>query len=242
MKLVYRLILVLLILVLAGALAAILVASPAGVRALQRGVEAAGRAGSATAASDRQAILLLGGRTARVHDAARLHRATGLPILISGKGTGDSGFRAESEKMQDILRKEYQIEPQGIETESRSTQQNAEFSWCLWGRQGVRRVLLVTDLRHMLRARTAFAMAGFDVVPAVAEQQASPPAEPLTLASFKPSEAGFEAAKAPLKELGGAALAVLERVIEGTPACDAVRGAPPQAAGEGSPGLPPPRE
>jgi uncharacterized SAM-binding protein YcdF (DUF218 family) len=200
------------------ALGAALFASPAGARLLLSVVDAAGRAGSHQGLQDRQAILLLGGRTARVHDAARIHKATGLPILISGKGTGDSGFRAESEKMQDILAKEYRIGTRGIETESVNTEENAAFSWCLWGRQGIRRVLLVTDTRHMLRARVAFSLAGFDVIPAPAEQ-AQGPDEPLGPQDFLPSAAGLEAAKVPLKQLGGAAALVAERIRDGGPTC-----------------------
>ncbi|QJW84073.1 YdcF family protein [Ramlibacter terrae] len=181
-------------------------------------VEAGGRLGSHQATGRVQAILVLGGRTARVHDAARLHRATGLPILISGKGTGDSGFRAESQKMQDILRKQYGIEASGIETESVNTQENAAFSWCQWGRQGIRHVLLVTDVRHMLRARTAFSLAGFDVVPAPA-QQALPENAPLTLQDWRPGRAGFKAATPALMEIGGAAALVMARVLDGAPAC-----------------------
>ena len=196
-----------------------LFASPAGARLLLAVVDAAGRAGSHQSLQDRQAILLLGGRTARVHDAARIHKATGLPILITGKGTGDSGFRAESEKMQDILAKDYRIGTRGIETESVNTEENAAFSWCLWGRQGIRRVLLVTDTRHMLRARVAFRLAGFDVIPAPAEQP-QPPDEPLRLMDFLPSAGGLEAAKVPLRQLGGAAALVAERIRDGGPSCD----------------------
>ena len=208
-----------------AALAAVLVTSPAGARLLQAVVDAGGRTGSTQGLQDRQAIVLLGGRTARVHDAARIHQATGLPILITGKGTGDSGFRAESEKMQDILVKEYRIATRGIETESVNTEENAAFSWCLWGRHGIRRVLLVTDVRHMLRAREAFSLVGFDVVPAPA-QEPPRPAKPLGLHGWLPSAAGFEAAKLPLRELGGAAALVAERLRDGRPAC----GQPPDVA------------
>ncbi|MDB5752107.1 MAG: hypothetical protein JWP65_2528 [Ramlibacter sp.] len=221
MKPVYRIALLLLVLTaVAAASTAVLFTSAAGARFLQALVEAGGRAGSARGADQVQAIVLLGGRTARVHDAARIHLATGLPILITGKGTGDSGFRAESEKMQDILRKEYGIDARGLETESVNTEENAAFSWCLWGRRGIRRVLLVTDLRHMLRARAAFSMAGFDITPAPA-QQPSLPSQALGWQAFLPSRDGLEAAKPPLMELGGAAVLVVRRVQHGAPGCAA---------------------
>jgi uncharacterized SAM-binding protein YcdF (DUF218 family) len=207
--------------VVVGALGAVLVTSPAGARLLLALVDAVGRAGSSQQFQDRQAIVLLGGRTARVHDAARLHKASGLPILITGKGTGDSGFRAESEKMQDILAREYRMETRGIETESVNTGENAAFSWCLWGHGGIRRVLLVTDLRHMLRARVAFSLAGFDVTPAPAQETRSPE-KPLGVEDLLPSAAGIEAAMVPLKELGGAAALVIGRLRDGGPDCSPV--------------------
>jgi uncharacterized SAM-binding protein YcdF (DUF218 family) len=200
------------------ALGAALFSSAAGARLLLALVDAAGRVGSHRGLQDRQAIVLLGGRTARVHDAARIHKATGLPILITGKGTGDSGFRAESEKMQDILAREYHMGTGGIETESVNTEENAAFSWCLWGRQGIRRVLLVTDARHMLRARVAFSLVGFDVIPAPAAQPQGPD-KPLGLGDVLPSAAGVEAAKVPLQQLGGAAALVAERIHDGGSTC-----------------------
>ena len=79
-----------------------------------------------------------------MHDAARLLRQTGLPLLITGKGTGDSGYRAESEKMAEILRTQYALQPTWLETESVDTAQNARFSRCVLP-PDIRKVVLVTD-------------------------------------------------------------------------------------------------
>jgi uncharacterized SAM-binding protein YcdF (DUF218 family) len=167
---------VLALIVAAALLAAILLTSRAGAHFLLSSVEWAGGSTPVDQLASAQAIALLGGRTARVHFAARLQRRTGLPLLISGKGTGDAPFAAESEKMAQILRDEYRIAPRWVEKESLDTAGNALFSWCLVGPQGIRRVALVTDPRHMLRARSAFRAVGFEVLPAPTENPDARPA------------------------------------------------------------------
>jgi uncharacterized SAM-binding protein YcdF (DUF218 family) len=156
-----------------------------------------------------QAIAVLGGRTARIAYGAQLHFATGVPLLLVGKGSGDSGFDAESEKMEDILLRRYGIGPRWVETESRDTRENALFAWCLVGPMGVKRIALVTDPHHMPRARRRFAAAGFEVIPAPTPD-GEPPRPPLTLASFVPSRAGIAAARRPLHEWTAMAFSFVE--------------------------------
>jgi uncharacterized SAM-binding protein YcdF (DUF218 family) len=168
------------------------------------------------------AIAVLGGRTARIHQAARLHLATGIPLLLIGKGTGDSGFAAESEKMEDILLRQYGIGPRWVETESIDTHQNALFSWCLVAPMGVRRVALVTDPFHMPRARAEFEAVGFVVVPVPAQDQFVLPWRPRftwSLASFRPSRAGWKAAHRPVLEWGGTVAALVRGLFTPSPAC-----------------------
>lgn len=198
-------------LLLAALLATFLLATPAGARALTVSLAWAGGSTSADRLRDAQAIVLLGGRTARVHFAAQLHRETQLPLLVSGKGTGDHPFAAESEKMAQILRDHYGIAVRWLEKESLDTEQNAAFSWCLAGRQGIRRIVLVTDAHHMLRARAAFHAAGFGPilpVPAPLPPRPAPPApRALTLDDFRPDLQRIQPASArALLEAGGAAL------------------------------------
>jgi uncharacterized SAM-binding protein YcdF (DUF218 family) len=152
------------------------------------------------------AIAVLGGRTARIHYGARLHLATGVPLLLVGKGTGDSGFEAESEKMEDILLRDYGIGPRWVETESLTTRENGLFAACLVGAMGVRRVALVTDPQHMPRARLRFEAAGFTVIPAPTPDW-KPPRPALTWAGLVPSRAGIAAARRPLHEWAAIAMA-----------------------------------
>lgn len=159
-----------------------------------------------------QAIAVLGGRTARVHYAAALHRETGLPLMLTGKGTGDTEFAAESQKMEQILQVRYGLRPEWVETGSFDTLENALYSWCVLAPAGVRKVALITDAVHMPRARALFESAGFEVVPAPAPD-APKWQHVLTLDSFVPSSDGIGAVRAPAKEWAGRLLAPLDVAV-----------------------------
>lgn len=205
------------------ALAGFLVSTTAGAALLMWGLEHQGMTPRPEKLAGRvDAIVVLGGRTARIHDGARLHLSTGIPLLLTGKGTGDSGFEAESEKMEDILLRSYGVGPRWVETESIDTHQNAVFSWCLVSGMGVRRVALVTDAFHMPRARAEFEAAGFRVVPAPSEDRVVIPWRPRftwTWASFVPGREGWKAARRPMLEWGGTVAAVVAGALLPAPSC-----------------------
>lgn len=172
------------------------------------------------------AIVVLGGRTARIHQGAEYHLATGIPLLLTGKGTGDSGFEAESEKMEDILLRKYGLGPRWVETESVDTRQNAVLSWCLVSTMGVRRIALITDPFHMPRSRAEFEAAGFRVVDAPTQDTIELPWRPRfswALVSFTPGKAGWKAARRPLLEWAGTVAAVLRGALLDPRPCGAAR-------------------
>lgn len=150
-----------------------------------------------------QAIVVLGGRTDRVHYAAALHRQTALPLFLTGKGTGDTEFAAESQKMEQILQQRYGLQPRWVEIESLDTLENALYTACMLRGTGVHRVALLTDPVHMPRSRALFHAAGFAVVPAPAPDAPVRVRFPLTLDSFVPSQDGIDAARYPVKEWAG---------------------------------------
>lgn len=217
------LVVVLGLLLLAGA-AAFLVTTRAGAALLMWGLEHESAPALPAALTGKvDAIVVLGGRTARIHEAVRLHRATGVPLLLTGKGGGDSGFEAESEKMEDILLRQYGLGPRWVETESVDTHENAVFSWCLVSSMGVRKVALLTDPFHMPRARAEFEAAGFEVVPAPAQDRFDLPWRPQfswSLASFRPGREGWLAARRPVLEWGGTVAALVAGVVLPRPACE----------------------
>ncbi|HEY0823788.1 MAG TPA: YdcF family protein [Ramlibacter sp.] len=187
----------------------VLLASEAGAVLMLYGLERQSSPVQPAQLRDVQAIAVLGGRTARVHYAAALHRATRLPLLLTGKGTGDTEFAAESQKMEQILQLRYGLRPRWVEIESIDTLENALYSWCVLAPAGVRRVALLTDAVHMPRARALFEAAGFEVVPAPAPD--APKLDyPLTLDSFVPSSDGLRATRYPTQEWAGRLLAPLE--------------------------------
>lgn len=169
-----------------------------------------------------QAIVVPGGNRDRVHEAARLHRASGLPILLAGRGTGDAPYEAESEKMAWMLRTQYGIEARWVETRSVHTYDNAVESWCLLSPHGIRRIVLVTHADHMVRAHSAFAVTGFSVVRAPLPV---PPEPRLAAADFVPSRRGVRAGARALFGWAGVVAPVVERLLERGPECH--RGALP---------------
>ncbi len=133
--------------------------------------------------SDVQAIVVLGGGTyyrapeygpadtvgrftlARVRYAAWLHRRTGKPILAAG-GTPAGPGTSEAMQMKAVLEEEFQVPVGWTEETSATTRENACKSFAILGKQGIRRIALVTHAWHMPRAAKAFEQAGFSVVPA----------------------------------------------------------------------------
>ena len=100
----------------------------------------------------------------RLRYAAKLARSSGLPLLVSGGAP--HGDTAEALLMQRVLAEDYGVRARWVESASRDTRENADFSAVHLEAAGVRRVLLVTHAMHMKRARDAFEAAGLEVVPA----------------------------------------------------------------------------
>lgn len=101
----------------------------------------------------------------RVRYGARLARATGLPLLVTGGdplGAGDS----EAAQMKAVLKLEFGVPVRWTEASSRTTRENALATAVLLRAQGVDCVRLVTHAWHMPRARLVFEAAGLAVHPA----------------------------------------------------------------------------
>src|SRR5262249_14353307 len=164
-----------------------------------------------------QAIVVPGGNRDRVHEAARLHALTGLPILLAGKGTGDFPFEAESEKMAWMLRTQHGIEPRWVEARSANTHENAVESWCLLAPAGIQRIVVVTHAGHMVRARREFQAAGFEVVSA--PLPAPDPRPPLSARDFVPGPAGWQSVLRTLGEYRDLAFGIVEDFADRVPRC-----------------------
>ncbi|WP_263144204.1 YdcF family protein [Pseudomonas sp. RIT-PI-AD] len=99
----------------------------------------------------------------RLRYAARLARASGLPLLTSG-GLHYGQPPSEAAIMADSLRDDYGVAVRWQEGHSRTTWENAVDSARLLAAEGVTRVVLVTQAWHMPRARWCFEQQGLQVV------------------------------------------------------------------------------
>ncbi|MGE8154964.1 YdcF family protein [Pseudomonas vancouverensis] len=97
--------------------------------------------------------------------AARLAKASGLPVLTSG-GLHYGTPPSEAQLMADSLRDDFGVTVRWQEGESRTTWENAQFSAKMLLPQGIKRVVVVTQAAHMPRSVWSFRQAGFEVVPA----------------------------------------------------------------------------
>ncbi len=111
--------------------------------------------------SDQPSLLAL----ERARLAARLHWASGLPILASG-GLHGSTPPSEAALFAEVLQEDFSVAARWQEGRSRTTWENAAFSAPLLRDAGVRRIVLVTQAWHMPRARWCFERHGFEVLPA----------------------------------------------------------------------------
>lgn len=102
---------------------------------------------------------------ARCLYGAKLHRDTGLPVLVTGGDPLGAGV-SDGEAMRRFLSDRLGIAVRWTETAARNTRENAIESRRLLAPAGISRVLLVTHATHMPRAERAFRRAGFEVVPA----------------------------------------------------------------------------
>ena len=138
----------------------------------------------------------------RLRYGARIARQTGLPLLLSGGHTGSGGGPASlAEMMQAVLREDYGLSARWLETQSRTTRENAQLSAPLLKADGVATVVLVTHESHMRRALREFERAGIRALPA-------PVGVPtrgggLSWADIGPSPSAFRDSSLAIHELAG---------------------------------------
>jgi len=98
-----------------------------------------------------------------------LHRQGLAPLLVLSGPPSHAG-RSEAEARADLAR-QLGVSSDVVLTESgaRTTREEAERIRDLLHPRAIRRILLVTDSHHMMRARGVFERVGFEVVPAPAD-------------------------------------------------------------------------
>jgi uncharacterized SAM-binding protein YcdF (DUF218 family) len=98
----------------------------------------------------------------RLRYGARLAKQSGLPVLVSGGAPG-GGTKSEGELMADTLRSDFGVTVRWAETRSNTTSENAALSIPILQADGIKRVVLVTDVINMQRARYDFTERGMPV-------------------------------------------------------------------------------
>lgn len=101
----------------------------------------------------------------RLVHAARLQRATGLPVILSGGRAGADGPPL-AELGARTLQDDFGIAPLALETDSNNTWENAHYLAPLLTEQGIAKVAVVTHAWHIPRAEYSFAQAGVATLPA----------------------------------------------------------------------------
>lgn len=119
----------------------------------------------------------------RLRYAARLHRQTGLPILVSG---GKTSWLPESlgRILAADLEQSFQVPVRWVEDRSLNTFENAENSAEILLAAGAKKVFLVTEAFHIRRAIEAFGGTDLIIVPAPTGRR---PLVPIDVRSFLPT-------------------------------------------------------
>ena len=170
------------ILLISGVAALYLLASPFVSTRLLRLAEAPLDASPSAVAQSPQAIVVLSAgvypRAAeyegvtvdaltleRIRYGARLHRRTGLPILVTG-GRPRNAAQPMAESMRRALVEDFKVPVRWVEGRARTTHENAEQSAALLRAEGIGTIYLVTHAVHMRRSQEAFERSRLTVVPA----------------------------------------------------------------------------
>lgn len=101
----------------------------------------------------------------RLRAGAALHRATGLPVLVTG-GPAAPGEPSMAALMATVLQQDFAVPVRWQEPRAKDTRQNADLSAAMLQNEGITAVHLVTHGWHLPRAQAAFARAGLATRPA----------------------------------------------------------------------------
>ena len=137
----------------------------------------------------------------RVRYGARLAKATGLPVLVTG-GSVMGNTVPEAVLMKEALESEYGVKVRWVEDRSRNTRENAAYAAPILEANGIRSIVLVVHAFDVPRASSAFRRAGMSVA---AAPIAIPSLEVDLPGDLQPSVGALQASYYALYELAGGA-------------------------------------
>lgn len=137
----------------------------------------------------------------RLRFAARIHEATGLPVMATGGATlGD--VTSNAQRMATVLREDFGVAPVWREERGNDTVENARYSAEALNKRGLTVAILVTDAVHMPRAMASFQNGGPKVI-AAPTGYSSARIEPLKMSNWVPTAASASYVAGALGELLG---------------------------------------
>ncbi|NKN33039.1 YdcF family protein [Marichromatium bheemlicum] len=152
----------------------------------------------------------------RLRYGARLQRATGLPLYVSG-GSPPPETPPVAQLMAEVLRDEYGIRVAGVEAQSLNTWENATYSAAMLARAGHTRILLVSDAWHLRRALAVFKEVGLTPIAASTGFLHDPDPKDWSYRDWLPSAHGFVVSYYALHEHIGWLWYRLRRLVVGAP-------------------------
>lgn len=141
---------------------------------------------------------------ARLNYAAFLYENTQLPIMLTGGpgfGAGPGGG-AHADVLAAFMHERFNIQPRWLETKSRTTWENAIYAKAILEKEGINKIVLVTQSSHMRRSARLFRAAGFDLVTAPT-QLANPQMKINRIAFWLPSTRALDLSRSVVHECFG---------------------------------------
>ncbi|HEY3381957.1 MAG TPA: YdcF family protein [Vicinamibacterales bacterium] len=129
-------------------------------------------------ANGREIVQMSSNSAQNAIEAARLYSLLGAPTVVVSGGIVSAGQqqRSEADAVADgLVRLGVPRERIIVEGQSRTTRENAQYSAALLRPRGVRRVVLVTNSRHMQRAVAEFRAEHIEPIPSVAAFESATP-------------------------------------------------------------------
>ncbi len=100
----------------------------------------------------------------RMRYAAYLHKQTRLPVLVTGGSP--TGKQPEANIMAQEFANFFDVQVKWIESASNITEENAHLTKAILDKEGITKIILVTNEWHMKRAKMLFEREGFNVLAA----------------------------------------------------------------------------